>query len=61
MTSFARAKHSRRWAAVAALGILVIAGLESYALTQGINGSALTASLGAIAVLGGFSAGRWLK
>ena len=61
MTPFARARHSRRWAAVAALGILLMAALEAYALNQSVNGSALTAALVAIATLGGASIGRLLK
>ena len=57
-------KHStaaKAYAAVAGLTIVTIAGLEVYALSQGINGSALTASLAAIAGLGGASVGRLLK
>ena len=61
MTPFARAKHSQRWAIVAALSIGLITALEAFALTQGVNGSALTSSVGAIGALGGFSAGKWLK
>lgn len=49
------------WAGVAALGIIAVAGLEGYALSQGINGTALTASLSAIAALGGTGLGRLLK
>jgi len=49
MTPFARAKANKRWAAVAALGVLTIAALEGYALSQGINGTALTAAMSAIA------------
>ena len=61
MTPFNRAKIARRWAAVAALGILSVTGGELYALSQGINGTALTASLAAIAGLGGTGVGRLLK
>jgi hypothetical protein len=61
MTPFAKARLSRRWAAVAALAILAVAGLESYALSQGIDGSALTAALTAIAGIGGAGFGRVLK
>lgn len=61
MSPFTKARLARRWAAVAALGILAVAGLESYALSQGINGSALTAALTAIASIGGAGFGRVLK
>jgi hypothetical protein len=61
MTPIVRNRTSRRWAAIAALGILAVAGLESYALSQGINGSALTAALTAIASIGGAGFGRVLK
>ena len=52
---------ARRWAAVAALGIVSVTAVELYALAQGINGTALTASLAAIASLGGTGIGRLLK
>ena len=52
---------ARRWAAVAALGIVSVTARELYALTQGINGMALKASLAAIAGLGGTGVGRLLK
>ena len=52
---------ARPWAAVAALGIVSVTALDLYALTQGINGTALTASLAAIAGLGGAGVGRLLK
>ena len=52
---------ARRWAAVAALGIVSVTALEFYALSQGINGTALTASLAAVAGLGGTGVGRLLK
>ena len=61
MTPFNRAKIVRRWAAVAGLGIVAVTAVELYALTQGINGTALTASLAAIAGLGGTGVGRLLK
>ena len=61
MTSFSGSKITRAYAAVAGLTIIVIAGLEGYALSQGVNGTALTASLAAIAGLGGASIGRLLK
>lgn len=54
-------RFSRPWAAVAGLGIVAVASLETYALSQGINGTALTASLAAIAGLGGAGLGRLLK
>ena len=57
-------KHStagKAYAAVAGLTIITIAVLEGYALSQGINGTALTASLTAIAGLGGASVGRLLR
>ena len=46
---------------VAGLAIVTIGVLEGYALSQGINGNALTASLAAIAGLGGASVGRLLR
>jgi hypothetical protein len=58
MTPFA---HARRWAVVAALAILAVAGIEGYALSQGIDGNALTAALTAIAGIGGAGFGRVLK
>ena len=61
MTPFSGSRTSRAYAAVAGLTIAVIAGLEGYALSQGVNGTALTASLAAIAGLGGASIGRLLK
>ena len=51
----------KAYAAVAGLTIVTIAGLESYALSQGVDGTALTASLTAIAGLGGAGIGRLLK
>ena len=54
-------RFSRRWAVVAGLGIVAVSGIETYALSQGINGSALTASLAAIAALGGTGLGRMLR
>ena len=61
MTPFSDSRISRAYVAVASLTIIVIAGLESYALSQGVDGTALTASLAAIAGLGGASIGRLLK
>jgi hypothetical protein len=54
-------RFSRPWAVVAGLGIVAVSGIEAYALSQGINGSALTASLAAIAALGGTGLGRMLR
>ncbi len=61
MSQLVRFKRSNRWAAVAALGIVSVTAVELYALSQGIDGSALTASLAAIAGLGGAGVGRLLK
>ena len=61
MTPFNGSRITTAYAAVAGLTIIVIAGLESYALSQGVDGTALTASLAAIAGLGGASIGRLLK
>ena len=61
MTPFVKTRLARSWAAVAALAILSITGIETYALTQGIDGNALTAALAAITALGGASVGRVLK
>ena len=54
-------KSTVRWAGVAALGILAIAGIEAYAISQGINGTGLTVSIAGITGLGGASVGRLLK
>lgn len=61
MTRFLRIGPLKAWIVVAGLGILSIAGLEGYALSQGINGSTLTAALTAIAGIGGAGFGRALK
>ena len=61
MTPFAHGRIALRWAGVAALGILAISGLEVYALSQGVDGTALTATLAAIAGLGGVRIGRLFK
>lgn len=61
MSRFTRFRISKTYAVVAALTIVTIAGLEGYALSQGINGTALTTSLAAIAGLGGAGIGRLLK
>ena len=58
---FLKANLARRWAGVAALGIVALTSVELYALSQGINGTALTASLSASAGLGGAGIGRFLK
>ncbi len=49
------------YATVAGLTIIAMTSLEVYALSQGLDGTALTASLAAIAGLGGASIGRLLK
>ena len=46
---------------VAGLGIVAVSAVETYALSQGINGTALTPSLAAIAGLGGAGLGRMLR
>ncbi len=54
-------RFSRPWAVVAGLGIVAVSGVEAYALSQGIDGTALTVSLAAIAGLGGAGVGRLLR
>lgn len=54
-------RSSRSWAVVVGLGIVAVSGIETYALSQGIDGTALTASLAAIAGLGGAGLGRLLR
>ena len=54
-------RFSRPWAVVAGLGIVAVSGIETYALSQGIDGTALTASLAAIAGLGGAGLGRLIR
>ena len=61
MNQVTKLKISNAYAAVAGLTIIAIAGLEGYALSQGIDGIALTASLAAIAGLGGAGIGRMFK
>ena len=61
MNPFGNINFSKAYAAVAALTICTITGLESYALSQGVNGTALTAALASIAGLGGAGIGRLLK
>ena len=56
-----KANLARRWAGVAALGIVAVTLVELYALSLGINGTALTASLAASAGLDGAGIGRFLK
>jgi len=46
------------WALVTLAGILAIAGLEGYALSLGIDGTALRDALTSIGVLGGAGFGR---
>ena len=52
---------SKNWALVTLAGVLAIAGLEGYALSLGIDGSALRAALTSIGILGGAGFGRFLK
>ncbi|NQW24113.1 MAG: hypothetical protein HQ475_11770 [SAR202 cluster bacterium] len=52
---------SSYWALVTLTGILAIAGLEGYALSLGIDGTALRAALTSIGVLGGAGFSRILK
>ncbi len=49
------------WAGVVLTGILAILALEAYALSLGINGTALTASVAALAALTGAGVGRMAK
>mgnify|MGYP001260271010 CR=1 FL=1 len=51
----------KAYAVVAGLTIVAIVGLESYALSQGVDGNALTAALAAIAGIGGAGIGRLFK
>ena len=51
---------AKAYAAVAGLAIITITCLEVYALSRGVNGTALTASLAAIAG-GGAGIGRLFK
>ncbi len=59
----ARGKNlsAKNWALVTLAGILAIAGLEGYALSLGIDGTALRAALTSIGVLGGAGFGRALR
>lgn len=61
MTPASRAKIDKAYALVASITIIAIAALEGYALTQGIDGTALTAALAAIAGLGGAGIGRMFR
>ena len=61
MSRLVQFKRPNGWATVAALGIVSVTAVEFYALSQGIDGTALTASLAAIAGLGGAGIGRLLK
>ena len=61
MNQLTKPKVSKAYAAVAGLTIIAISGLEGYALSQGVDGNALTASLAAIAGLGGAGIGRIFK
>ena len=61
MSQITKLKVSKAYAAVAGLTIFAITGLEGYALSQGVDGNALTASLAAIAGLGGAGIGRLFK
>lgn len=51
----------KNWALVTLAGILAIAGLEGYALSLGIDGTALRAALTSIGILGGAGFGRVLN
>ena len=61
MIHFTPSGLAKAYAFVAGLTIITITGLEVYALSQGVNGTALTASLAAIAALGGAGIGRLFK
>lgn len=54
-------RFDRAYVAVAGLTIIAIVGLESFALSQGVDGNALTAALAAIAGIGGAGIGRMFK
>ena len=43
------------------VAIIAIAGLEAYAISQGVNGAALAGSLTVIAGLGGFQASKIVR
>lgn len=46
---------------VTLIAIVAIAGLEGYALSQGINGTGLAGGIAVIAGLGGYQASRIVK
>ena len=52
---------AKNWAMVTLAGILAIAGLVGYALSLGIDGTALRAALTSIGILGGAGFSRVLK
>ena len=54
-------RSAKNWALATLAGIVAIAGLEGYALSLGIDGTALRAALTSIGVLGGAGFGRALK
>jgi|TARA_B100002003_G_scaffold217401_1_gene217599 hypothetical protein len=54
-------KFDKAYIAVAGVTIIAIVGLEIYALSQGVDGNALTAALAAIAGIGGAGIGRLFK
>lgn len=56
-----RSNAEKAYAAIAGLTIVTITGLETYALSQGVDGAALTAALAAIAGIGGAGIGRLMK
>ena len=60
-TTRGKPRSGNAWAAITALAILTIAALEAFALSQGIDGTILSAALGGIAALGGAGLGRILK
>ena len=60
MSHFSRRTIGKAYAVIAGLTIVTIAGPASYALGKGVDGRALTASLTAIAGLGGAGIGRLL-
>lgn len=61
MSPNAKHRRSNRWALVVLVGILAIVGLEGYALSQGINGKALSGAVAAISALTGVGASQWFK
>ena len=61
MSKDEKKKHAYLHGLITILAILVIALLECVALSHGINGTALTLSIAAIAGLGGFSFDKMRK